>query len=257
MKKQENKGKVYLVGTGTGDPELMTLKAIKIIKKADTILFDRLGVIEILDKLPNEIEKIDVGKHAGKHKLPQNEINELLVKKAEKGKIVVRLKGGDPYLFGRGGEEAEILIKKGIEIEVIPGISSAIAVPELIGIPVTHRDYASLVTIVTGHEGKEKTGKKVEWGKLAKLDGTLVILMGIKMIKYNCESLLKYGKNPETPVAVIERGTMENERIVIGKLEEIAGIVEKEKIKSPAVIVVGDVVKLYDVLGKKQIKKNA
>ena len=255
MKKQENKGKVYLVGTGTGDPELMTLKSIKVIEKADTILYDRLGVIEILDKLPDEIEKIDVGKDAGKHKLPQNEINELLVKKAKEGKTVVRLKGGDPYLFGRGGEEAEILIKKGIEIEVIPGITSAIAVPELVGIPVTHRDYASMVTIVTGHEGKEKVGKKVEWDKLAKLDGTLVILMGIKMIKNNCESLLRYGKDRNTPVAVIEKGTMENERVVIGNLKEIAGIVEKEKIKSPAIIVIGDVVRLYNVLGVNRIKK--
>ena len=255
MKKQENKGKVYLVGTGTGDPELMTLKSIKVIEKADTILYDRLGVIEILDKLPDEIEKIDVGKDAGKHKLPQNEINDLLVKKAKEGKTVVRLKGGDPYLFGRGGEEAEILIKKGIEIEVIPGITSAIAVPELVGIPVTHRDYASMVTIVTGHEGKEKVGKKVEWDKLAKLDGTLVILMGIKMIKNNCESLLRYGKDRNTPVAVIEKGTMENERVVIGNLKEIAGIVEKEKIKSPAIIVIGDVVRLYNVLGVNRIKK--
>lgn len=248
MKKQENKGVVYLIGSGTGKPELMTLKAIKVLNKADVILYDRLVGKEIIDKLPKKIEKIDVGKCAGKHKLSQNEINNLIVEKAKKGKIVVRLKGGDPFLFGRGGEEAEFLVKNGIDVKIIPGITSAIAVPELVGIPMTHRDYSSMVTIVTGHEGKEKVGRKVEWDKLAKLNCTLVILMGIKNIKENCDSLLKYGKEPRTPVAVIEKGTMENERVIIGKLDEIAEIVEREGVRSPAVIVVGDVVRLYDVL---------
>ncbi len=239
------KGKVYLVGSGPGDPELLTLKAKRLIESAQVILYDQLPGEAIINMLPESSEKIDVGKYAGNHKLSQWQINELLVKRAKEGKIVVRLKGGDPYLFGRGGEEAQALAKEGMEVEVVPGITSAIAVPAYAGIPVTHRDYASMVTFITGHEDPEKEETALDWELLAKFEGTLVILMGVSMLSRNVNELMKHGKSPDTPVAVIERGTRPDQKVTIGTLADIVSLCKQRKVKAPAITVIGDVVKLH------------
>ncbi len=243
-------GKVYLVGSGPGDPELLTIKAKRLIESAEVILYDQLPGEAILKMLPESTEKIDVGKYAGDHKLSQWQINELLVKRAKEGKIVVRLKGGDPYLFGRGGEEAQTLAREGIEVEVVPGITSAIAVPAYAGIPVTHRDYASMVTFITGHEDPEKEDTAIDWELLARFKGTLVILMGVSMLPHNVKELVKHGKSVDTPVAVIERGTRPDQRVTIGTLADIVGLCKQRKVKAPAITVIGDVVKLHHELAR-------
>ena len=245
-----NYGKVYLVGSGPGDPELLTLKARRLIDSAEVIIYDQLPGKAILDSMPANAEKIDVGKYAGNHTLTQAEINGLIVQKSKEGKIVVRLKGGDPYVFGRGGEEAEVLVAEGIEFEVVPGITSAIAVPAYAGIPVTHRESTSMVTFITGHEDPTKPESGLDWETLAKFGGTIVILMGVKMLGRNTEELIKHGKDPDTPVAVIERGTRPDQRVTVGTLENIANLAKERKIKAPAITVIGDVVKMHNVLGE-------
>lgn len=243
-----NYGKVYLVGSGPGDPELLTLKARRLIDSAEVIVYDQLPGKSILDSMPASAEKIDVGKYAGNHTMTQAEINEVLVQKAKEGKTVVRLKGGDPYVFGRGGEEAEVLVAEGIEFEVVPGITSAIAVPAYAGIPVTHRESTSMVTFITGHEDPTKPESGLDWEVLAKFGGTIVILMGVKMLGRNAEELIKHGKAPDTPVAVIERGTRADQRVTVGTLANIASLAEERKVKAPAITVVGDVVRLHEIL---------
>jgi uroporphyrin-III C-methyltransferase len=203
--------------------------------------------------MPEKAEKIDAGKFAGDHRLTQSEINELLVEKAREGKDVVRLKGGDPYLFGRGGEEAERLAEEGIGFEVVPGISSAIAVPAYAGIPVTHREYASMVTFLTGHEDPAKTESALDWKYLASSPGTLVILMGVKRLRRNMEELARNGKNPQTPVAVIEKGTRPDQRVTLGTIADIADIAERAGVKAPAITVVGDVVNVHGILGIQEV----
>jgi uroporphyrin-III C-methyltransferase len=252
----ENYGKVYLVGSGPGDPELLTLKARRLIDAAEVIVYDQLPGKTILDSMPVNPEKIDVGKYAGNHTMSQAEINEVLVKKAKEGKMVVRLKGGDPYVFGRGGEEAEALVAEGIEFEVVPGITSAIAVPAYAGIPVTHRESTSMVTFITGHEDPTKSESGLDWETLARFEGTIVILMGVKMLGRNAEELIKHGKDPRTPVAVIEKGTRPDQRVTVGNLANIAELAEKNKIKAPAITVIGDVVNLHKVLGEQCIEKD-
>lgn len=242
-------GKVYLVGSGPGDPELLTLKARRLIDTADVVVYDQLPGKAILDSIPESTEKIDAGKYAGDHKLSQWETNELLVEKAKEGKMIVRLKGGDPYLFGRGGEEAEELVKAGIEFEVVPGITSAIAAPAYAGIPVTHRDYASMVTFITGHEDPTKDKSALDWETLAKFDGTIVILMGVKMLERNVGELMKYGKDPATPVALVERGTRPDQRVTTGTLETIVGLAKERRVKAPAITIIGDVVKVKGIIG--------
>lgn len=249
-----NYGKVYLVGSGPGDPELLTLKARRLIDNAEVIVYDQLPGKAILNSMPEKAEKIDVGKYAGKHTMPQSEINKVLVQKAKEGKKVVRLKGGDPYVFGRGGEEAEQLAAEGIEFEVVPGITSAIAVPAYAGIPVTHRESTPMLTFITGHEDPTKKESWLDWETLAKFEGTLVILMGVKMLKRNTEELMKYGKDPKTPVAVIERGTRPDQRVTVGTLENITALAEERKIQAPAITVVGDVVRLHEVLGEQLVE---
>jgi len=241
-------GKVYLVGSGPGDPELLTIKALRLIKEADVIVYDQLPGPEILASLPKSAELIDVGKYAGDHTLSQDEINRLLVDYASQGKTVVRLKGGDPYLFGRGGEEALELREAGIEFEVVPGITSAIAVPAYAGIPITHRDNASMVTIITGHEQK-KDGSMLDWEWLSRSLGTLVILMGVSTLGTYIPELMRYGSDPDTPVAIIERGTRDDQVVTTGSLSTIVGIAEDRGVKAPAIVVIGDVVRLHEVLG--------
>ncbi|MEM3356301.1 MAG: uroporphyrinogen-III C-methyltransferase, partial [Candidatus Bathyarchaeia archaeon] len=228
------RGKVFLVGAGPGDPALLTLKAVEALKAADVIVYDRLVNEAILEWAPKTAEKIYVGKSAGKHELPQEKINELLVARALEGKKVVRLKGGDPFLFGRGGEEAEALAEKQVDFEVVPGVTSAIAAPAYAGIPLTHRDYASSVAIVTWHRA-EDGGKIVKWAELASAVDTIVILMGIERLESTAAKLMEGGLDPSTPVAVIEQGTMEQQRSVIGKLGTIAQTAKKNGVKPPAV----------------------
>lgn len=244
------RGKVYLVGAGPGDPELLTLKAKRLLGEADVVLFDRLLNPEMLDGVRAEL--IDVGKSAGAHKLNQSEINQLLIEKAEAGNMVVRLKGGDPYLFGRGGEEALALRERGIPVEVVPGVTSAVAAPELAGIPVTHRGVTSSLTIVTGHEEPGKDSP-LDWKVLAQLSGTLVVLMGVSRLEQNVSALLEGGRSPQTPAALVEKGGFPEQRLIVGTLGDIADKSRRAEIKSPSILVVGDVVNLARQLSPQRI----
>ncbi len=240
-------GKVYIVGAGPGGLDLITKKAERVLKEADVILYDELigeDLKEFLKKTKAEL--VDVGKRAGRHKKRQEEINRLLVEYAKQGKKVVRLKGGDPFVFGRGGEEAEFLAEHGIPFEVIPGITSAIAVPAYAGIPITHRSFDPAVVFITGREARER----LNWEALAKLNATIVILMGVSNLRRNVDKLLKHGKDPNTPVAIIEKGCTEEQRVTVAPLKDIADVAERVGVKAPAVIVIGDVVKLREKLAK-------
>jgi uroporphyrinogen III methyltransferase/synthase len=241
------KGKVYLVGAGPGDPGLITIKGLKVLEKADTVIYDYLANPELLSYCREDVELIYVGKKGGNHTMSQEEINKLLAKKALEGKLVVRLKGGDPFLFGRGGEEIEELIKHGIPFEVIPGVTSAIAVPAYAGIPVTHRNFTSTLAIVTGHEAEGKRESKIDFSALAKL-GTLIFLMGVKNLPHIVENLIKEGKSQDTPCAVIQWGTTPKQKVATGTLENIVDKVAEAGITAPAIIVVGEVVSLREKL---------
>jgi uroporphyrin-III C-methyltransferase len=213
---------------------------------ADVVLYDQLPGEKILATLPERAERIDCGKYGGKHTLEQDEIEELMVDRAKKGKVVVRLKGGDPFLFGRGGEELETLRAAGIDVELVPGISSALAVPASVGIPLTHRKYASQVTILTGHEDPSKGAPALDWKLLAKGRGTIVILMGVANLKKIADALIVNGRSRKTPVAIIERGLRKDRRVTIAPLGSVAAVSLEAGVKPPAVIVIGDVVNLYD-----------
>ncbi len=238
-------GKVYLTGAGPGDIELLTIKALKVIKKADVIIYDRLANPEILKECKSGCEFIYVGKADSHHTLPQDEINELIYQNALKHEVVVRLKGGDPLVFGRGGEEALYLKERGIKFEFIPGITSAIAVPEYAGIPVTHRGITVSFRVVTGHEAPYKERSQIPWQNF-KTDDTIVFLMGLHNLDKITKKLIEIGKPKDFPVAVISKGTTKDEKTVIGTLEDIY---EKAKdLPTPALIVVGEVVKLHKEL---------
>ncbi len=242
------KGKVYIVGAGPGRRDLLTLRALEVIREADIILYDDL-IGEVLDVLRDTgAELISVGKRRGEHKFEQEEINKMLVHFAREGKRVVRLKGGDPFVFGRGGEEAEFLAKEGIEFEYVPGISSAIAVPGCAGIPITHRRYDPAVVFITGQESRER----MNWDALAKLNATIVVLMGLHRIEDICRNLIENGKEADTPVAVIEKGLSKKERVVVGTLRDIADKVKAESLSGPAVIVIGRVVELREIVANYQ-----
>ncbi|MFB2623657.1 uroporphyrinogen-III C-methyltransferase [Methanothermobacter marburgensis] len=228
---------VYLVGAGPGDPELITLKAIRVLERADVVVYDRLAGEEILRYAPEDAKLIYVGKKAGEHHKTQDEINNILVEEGKKHETVVRLKGGDPFVFGRGGEELLALREAGVEAKVIPGVTSAVGVPTSAGLPVTHRGVATSFTVVTGHEDPTKPEKQVHWDYRA---DTLIILMGVGNVRENMQEIMKH-RPPETPVCVIERGTTENERVILGTLEDIA---EKD-LRPPGIIVVGEVVNVY------------
>jgi uroporphyrinogen III methyltransferase/synthase len=238
----------YLVGAGPGDYQLITLKAVACLKKADVVIYDRLANKRYLDFAKEGAELLYVGKASSCHSLPQDEINRLLIQKAKEGKTVVRLKGGDPYLFGRGGEEAEELKKEGIPFEIVPGITSAISVPAYAGIPVTHRDFVSSVHIITGHEKPDKDVSTIDYDLLARLKGTLIFLMGLSKLKGICQSLIKHGKPLDTPVAVISKGTTSAQKKVVGTLSDIGNKVREEKLLPPSIIIMGEVVTLHDKL---------
>ena len=236
-------GKVYLVGAGPGDPKLLTVRATELLKEADIVIYDRLVNESILKLAPEKAEKIYVGKRTGKHEVPQNKISELIIEKAQLGSKVVRLKGGDPFIFGRGGEEAEALSEKGIEFEVVPGVSSAVAAPTYAGIPLTHRDYAASVAIITGHSAGDSE-HAINWPKIADAVDTMVILMGVESLQAITKKLIEGGLNPEMPAAIIESGTLKNQRTIIGKIVTLAKDAEEKQVKPPAVIVIGEVAKL-------------
>lgn len=242
------KGKVYLVGAGPGDPKLITVRGLECLKECDVVVYDRLASPRLLRHLKPGTEKIYVGKLPDRHTMKQEEINQLLVDLALQGKTVTRLKGGDPTIFGRVGEEAELLYDNGIEFEIVPGITSAIAVPAYAGIPVTHRDLASSLSIITGHESPDKLDRSIHWDKVTNATGTLIFLMGVAKIGYIADQLIKHGKSPETPVALIRWGTRVEQRTVVGTLATIEAVVNEAQFKPPAVIVVGEVVLQRDKL---------
>jgi len=237
-------GKVFLVGAGPGEMSLITKRGMDLLACCQVVVFDRLASEELLDLVPENCKKIDVGKRVGNHPFKQNEINEILVQEALNGYFVVRLKGGDPFVFGRGGEEILALRKEKIDYEVVPGISSAIAVPQAAGISITHRGVSQSFHVITGHtaEGEETLPSDME--QIAKLNGTLIFLMGIGNIGNIVKKLVDGGKSLNTPVAAVENGSLPSQRVVRGTLETIEKIIKKENIHSPAVIVVGDVVNL-------------
>lgn len=242
------KGYVYLVGAGPGDPKLITIKGSECIAKAEVLVYDRLASRRLLTLARPECELIYVGKSPDRHTLRQEEINQLLVDKGLEGKIVTRLKGGDPFVFGRGGEEAEALLDAGIQFEVVPGITSAIAVPAYAGIPVTHRDLTTSFAVITGHEDPTKNETTIHWDHLAQSHGTLVFLMGMQNLPMISQKLMENGKKPTTPVGIIQWGTRPEQRTLVGQLDTIATEVKEQGFTNPSIIIVGDVVTLREKL---------
>ena len=241
------KGKVFICGGGPGDPKLITVRAMELLKSCDVVLYDRLVGKEIIDQIPAGTEKVHVGRTVGQPTTHQDRTNELMVKYAEKGKNVMRLKGGDPFIFGRGAEEAEYLIKRGIEFEIVPGITSAIASPAYAGIPLTHRRYSSSVAIVTGHEDAEKDELVVKWDKLAGAVDTIVVLMGIGKVDQISRDLMNAGMKKGTKIAIVASGTTDKQKIVRGTLATIVSVAKKAGVKPPAVIVIGKVAGLENL----------
>lgn len=242
-------GKVFIVGAGPGDPDLITIKAVNAIKKSDVVLYDRLVSKKIVDMIPKRAEKLYVGRDVGDDYKHQDNTNDLMVKHAKKNKMVVRLKGGDPFIFGRGGEEAEFLRKHKVNYEIIPGITSGIGSAEYSGIPLTHRDFASSVVFVTGHEDAKKKKGVVQWEKLAKSVDTIVIMMGLASIGNISKRLVKGGLDKKTPVAIVQNGTTDKHKMIKGNLGNIAKKVVEYKITPPTIIIVGKVVSLSDKIG--------
>lgn len=248
-KQRDGRGKVYLIGAGPGDPGLLTVKAREILEACDVVVYDYLANPVFLEYLKEGCKTIYVGKKSACHTLSQEEINQLLVDLARQGKkIVARLKGGDPYIFGRGGEEGQALKKNGIPFEVVPGITSAIAAPAYAGIPLSHRDFTSTIGIVTGHERPGKAKSAIDWKGLASAMGTLVFLMGVKNLASICKNLIRSGKDPSTPAALIRWGATPRQQTLTGTIKSIPEIAEREGITPPAILVVGQVVSLRDSL---------
>ncbi|MDA0281383.1 MAG: siroheme synthase CysG [Proteobacteria bacterium] len=239
-------GEVYLVGAGPGDPDLLTLRALRLMHKADVVLYDRLVSPEILLKLRPDAKKIYVGKRSADHAVPQETINEMLVRLAKEGNKVLRLKGGDPFIFGRGGEELESLAAAGIPFQVVPGITAASGCASYAGIPLTHRDYSQSVRFLIGHT---KDGRvPLEWDILVKEQQTLVFYMGLAGLPHICDQLLKHGMSSTTSVAVIQQGTTQTQKVVVGNLDSIAGLAVEKEIQAPTIIIIGEVVKLQESL---------
>jgi uroporphyrin-III C-methyltransferase len=241
-------GKVYLVGAGPGDPGLMTLKGKGLLECADVVIYDALVSPLILAMINPQAEKIDAGKRKGRHSKFQEETTQLLIEKAQSNAVVVRLKGGDPFVFGRGGEEMEDLLQAGVSVEVVPGVTSGIAAPAYAGIPLTHRAYSSSVTFVTGHESAGKYRPKVNWSAIAHGSETVVIYMGVHNLPYIVSELSKAGLGHQTPVALIRWGTRPDQEELFGTLGTIVAQVEEAQFEAPAIAVIGDVVKLHHVL---------
>lgn len=241
--KDEPVGEVYLVGGGPGDPDLLTFRALRLMQQADVIVHDRLVSKEVLDLCRRDAERIYVGKERDNHALPQDQINQLLAKLAKEGKRVCRLKGGDPFIFGRGGEEIETLAAEGVNFQVVPGITAAIGMSAYAGIPLTHRDYSQAVTFVTGH--LKDGSMNLNWPALAQPNQTVVFYMGLKGLSVICENLIKHGRSPDTPMALVQQATTPRQKEFIGTLGTITKVIEKEEVKAPTLIVVGEVVQLH------------
>jgi len=246
--KDKGAGKVYLVGAGPGDPGLFTLKGVECVRRAGVVVYDYLASKELLAYVSPEAEVIYVGKKGGDHTMKQDDINQLLVDRGLAGKVVTRLKGGDSFIFGRGGEEALALRQAGVPFEIVPGISSAYAVPAYAGIPVTHRGLTTDVAFVTGHEDPAKTESSIKWDKLSTGVGTIVFLMGVKNLPWIVENLVANGRPPGTPVALIRWGTTPRQQTLTGTLSDIVQLVKEHKFKAPAITIVGEVVSLRDQL---------
>lgn len=240
----KSKGTVYLVGAGPGDAGLLTLRGAELLKRADVVIYDVLVNTDLLRLAPPTAELISRGSRGTDKALSQDQLNTLIVAKARDGKTVVRLKGGDPYIFGRGGEEAEELAEANIPFEVVPGVSSIVAAPNYAGIPITHRDHCSTFTVLTGHEDPTKEETNLNFEEIARIPGTKVILMGLKRLRHLTETLVERGMSPETPVAIVRQGTTSRQQSVVGTLATIADLVEEQKITAPAITIIGDVVKL-------------
>jgi uroporphyrin-III C-methyltransferase len=235
-------GKVYLVGAGPGDPDLLTLKAHRLLSRCDALVYDSLVPREVLALVPEAAERHFVGKRRGHHSVPQPSTNAVLVELAGRHRCVVRLKGGDPFLFGRGGEEAAHLARHGVPVEVVPGVTAGIAAPAYLGIPVTHRRAGSSVTFVTGHEEIDKARPGVDWRGLARSSDGLVIYMGLHNLAHICEELIAGGLDPATPAAAVQQGTVRGQRSVIAELADLARAVRRAELASPAIVVIGEMV---------------
>ena len=248
-KEKKSAPMVYLVGAGPGDPGLITIRGKELLERAEVVIYDYLASKKLLKYVPRDAEFIYAGKRGGgKHTHTQEEINQMLIDRALSGRRVVRLKGGDPFIFGRGGEEIEELAEAGIPFEIVPGVTSATAAATYAGIPITHRQYTSTVAFVTGHEDPSKKDSNIAWDKLATGVGTIVVYMGIKNLKSITEKVIKYGRDPHTPVAVVRWASTSEQRTVVGNLENIAEIVKKNNIKPPSLVIIGEVVNLRDTI---------
>jgi uroporphyrin-III C-methyltransferase/precorrin-2 dehydrogenase/sirohydrochlorin ferrochelatase len=252
-------GEVYLVGGGPGDPDLLTFRALRLMQQADVVVYDRLVAKPVLEMVRREAERIYVGKERDRHAMRQEEINELLAKLAKEGKRVVRLKGGDPFIFGRGGEEIDTLAEQGVPFQVIPGITAASGCATYSGIPLTHRDYAQSVTFVTGH--LKDGSMNLNWHQLAQPHQTIVFYMGLMGLPVIIEKLVEHGVSPQMPIALVQQGTTHLQRVFTGTLDSILEVVEREKPKPPTLIIVGEVVKLHEKLswyrGERQARQGA
>ena len=242
-------GKVYLVGAGPGDPGLMTIRGMELLRSADVVMYDALSNPDLLKECRPDAELIDAGKRGGDHHLRQWQTNELLVRYASEGRTVVRLKGGDPFLFGRGAEEVEELRKAGAEVHVVPGVSSSISVPELAGIPVTHRDHTSLVTFVTGHEKEDRAEDRVDWRSLVNGHGTIVVLMGLGNAARISAGLIDGGMSPDMPAAVISKGSTPDQRVELTSVSRLAETIAEKGLEAPGIMVIGTVAEIRNVLG--------
>ncbi len=240
-------GSVALVGAGPGDPGLITVRGLELLRRADVVVYDRLVHPRLLDEAPRA-RRIFAGKAAGRHALAQERINALLVTHARRGRRVVRLKGGDPFVFGRGGEEALALARAGVPFEVVPGVTSAVAAPAAAGIPLTHRGLAASFTVVTGHEEACRRESSVDWARLAGAADTLVVLMGVGALPRITRALVAHGRSPATPVALVRWGTTDLQETLVGRLDDIAARAARARLEPPVVAVIGDVVALRERL---------